>query len=85
VSLFDITLNQSVFAFHHHMFTESPYFPTWSGIDSLTLEPLLFASHVYSLTTEVRSFANGDGWSSSITVSGLQPVAAIPEPRPTRS
>jgi hypothetical protein len=41
---------------------------------------MLFASHVYDLTMLVHSSANDDSSSPSITVSGLTPVAAVPEP-----
>jgi hypothetical protein len=84
VSLFDRTLNQSLFNYSWERVSGAgniPWFPTGSRDATLNLSPELFSSHTYALSMNTGTDANADSQSMAIRMSGFQPIAApVPEP-----
>lgn len=83
VSLFDLTLNQSLFYYSWERFTLAGNIP-WNHFTydaALNLSPELFSSHTYALSMNVGTDANTDSQSMAIRMGGLQPIAS-PAPEP---
>lgn len=90
LSLFNLTAGQDLFSYSWCGGSGEKYpclsgdllFP-WSGnliTSLLQLSPFLLASDTYVLTMRAATFANDDAQTVSLAVSGLQPIAPIPEP-----
>jgi hypothetical protein len=83
VGLFDTTIGQSVFSYGWARL--GPSNVPWQGGQpfgavSLSLQPLLLASHDYALTMKVATDASSDSQHVSISVSGLDVLSPVPEP-----